>query len=45
LLSDTQQERASSVIFAYDFTDAVIETIDDAKVCEVLRYYQIRRDK
>jgi hypothetical protein len=44
-LTDEQREVAKPIIFAYNFSDSVIASIDDADVRAALRYYQIRRDK
>jgi hypothetical protein len=45
MLTDEQREVAKPIIFAYNFSDSVIASIDDANVRAVLRYYQIRRGK
>ena len=44
-LSDEQREVAKPIIFAYDFSSDVLASINDKEVCEVLRYYQIRRER
>jgi hypothetical protein len=43
-LTDGQREAAKEVIFAYDFTNSVVESVADADVRSILRYYQMRRD-
>jgi hypothetical protein len=44
-LSDEQQALAMPIISAYDFTDSVVNSISDSDVRDVLRFYQIRRDR
>jgi hypothetical protein len=44
-LTEGQREVAKPVIFAYNFADSILDSIVDADVRGVLRYYQIRRDK
>jgi hypothetical protein len=44
-LSDKQREAAKLVIFAYDFSNAIVDAVDDADVRQLLHYYQMRRDK
>lgn len=44
-LTDAQCEVAKSIIFAYNFTNVVVDSVNDADIRGVLRYYQVRRDK
>ena len=44
-LSKKQKEAAKKIIFANVFTNTVVEAVDDNDTREVLRYYQIRREK
>jgi hypothetical protein len=45
ILNTRQKNAAKKIIFAYDFSDAELNKIKDIEVREVLRYYQIRRDR
>lgn len=44
-LSDEQRDLAKPIIFAYNFTDTILDSVNDTKVREVLHYYQIRRNR
>ena len=44
-LSNEQREIAKPIIFAYNFANAVLDNINDKNIRDILRFYQIRRDK
>ncbi len=44
-LTDEQRLIAKTIVFAYNFANDIVDFVDDKEVREVLRYYQMRREK